>query len=431
MTDIKKASNLIEKALKDNGITKAAWSTGMSETSEFNAENEGFNLYRTLYDVHYSLSVYVDGRKGSVAGNDLSEEALENAVKEAAASAAAAPVDEAHDIAPFAGRETFIHGAVSCDEEALFSRTKELCDTIRGEYPKLLLGSTIGKHVYEHSLYRNTNGTEFETKEGSYSLMAEFAGNDNGRTTGIDGAGIETNDLSSPVIDKGSFRQHLQSAVAQLDQTELKGKFTGPVIFSPDCTAQMMYFVRSCFLSGAVVLDGTGIWNDKIGQQVADPAVTLRIVPADSRVAGVCDYTEEGFRARELPLIENGILKNQIIDLYTANKTGREPSRCGGAMIMEAGKTPVAELIRGIERGLLVGAFSGGEPGANGELSGVAKSAFLIENGQVTGAVSETMISTNIANMLMNVRGISSETCEDGASVLPYLAVNGVTISGK
>lgn len=432
MTDIRKASEYVEKCLKENKIEKAAWSTAVNETREFNAENEGFSLYRTLYDMHLSLTVYIDGKKGSVAGNDLSEEAIAASVQEAIASANAAPVDEANDIAPFAGKEVFEHGVYECDEEMLFARSKELCDTISNEYPQIMLIATIAKHVQTHAIYRNTNGTDFETKEGHYSIIGEFAGNDNGKTTGMDYCGILTDKLTTPVIECGSYRQHLDSAVAQLSQIELTGKFVGPVVFTPDCTSEMLSFVCNSFLSGSVVLDGTGIWNEKIGEKVADERITLTMKPSDPRIVASSDYTGEGFRVNDLPVIENGILKNQIISLYVANKTGREPSRCGQeAMVMEAGSTPLTEIIAGIDRGLLVGGFSGGTPGTNGELSGVAKNAFLIENGKITGAVSETMISSNLAEMLQNIRAISFETCIDGYSVFPYMAVNGITISGK
>ena len=41
------------------------------------------------------------------------------------------------------------------------------------------------------------------------------------------------------------------------------------------------------------------------------------------------------------------------------------------------------------------------------------------------------MISGNLAGMLNNLAGISRETVEDGTSSLPWLAVNGISISGK
>ena len=100
-------------------------------------------------------------------------------------------------------------------------------------------------------------------------------------------------------------------------------------------------------------------------------------------------------------------------------------------MIIKAGEKSVADIIKGIDRGILVGRFSGGAPGINGDFSGVAKNSFLIENGEIIGAASETMISGNLAAMLNSLVDISSETVADGISVLPYAAFDGITISGK
>ena len=88
-------------------------------------------------------------------------------------------------------------------------------------------------------------------------------------------------------------------------------------------------------------------------------------------------------------------------------------------------------MIASVKNGLIVGGFSGGEPGANGEFSGVAKNSFLIENGKIGPALSETMISGNMADMLNRLRAVSSEQVADGMMVLPYMAFDGITISGK
>ena len=37
----------------------------------------------------------------------------------------------------------------------------------------------------------------------------------------------------------------------------------------------------------------------------------------------------------------------------------------------------------------------------------------------------------NIAELLMNIRAISSDVLKDGMCCLPYIAFDGVTISGK
>jgi PmbA protein len=49
----------------------------------------------------------------------------------------------------------------------------------------------------------------------------------------------------------------------------------------------------------------------------------------------------------------------------------------------------------------------------------------------VTDALSETMISFNIVDILANIPAISKERCEDGASVIPWCLFDGITISGK
>ena len=71
-------------------------------------------------------------------------------------------------------------------------------------------------------------------------------------------------------------------------------------------------------------------------------------------------------------------------------------------------------MIAGIDKGLIVNRFSGGQPSSNGDFSGVAKNSFLIEDGKVSSAVSETMISGNIIDMLNNIVAISKEQTTDG-----------------
>jgi PmbA protein len=100
-------------------------------------------------------------------------------------------------------------------------------------------------------------------------------------------------------------------------------------------------------------------------------------------------------------------------------------------MIVEPGTTALEDIIKNTKKGLLVSRYSGGAAGTGGEFSGVAKNSFLIEDGKVGPAVSETMISGNLAGMLKHIAGISRETVEDGNCSLPWLAVNGITISGK
>ena len=70
-----------------------------------------------------------------------------------------------------------------------------------------------------------------------------------------------------------------------------------------------------------------------------------------------------------------------------------------------------------------------GNPASNGDFSGVIKNSFEIENGAISGALSETMISGNVAQMLRDVIGVSRERLDSGALVLPSLLIGGLHFS--
>ena len=160
--------------------------------------------------------------------------------------------------------------------------------------------------------------------------------------------------------------------------------------------------------------------------------MTVTLNPYDERIiAGECG-TANGFRSEEVTLIENGVLKTHWLSLYGANKTGRPVVKnTGSDLVVAPGDKTLEEMIDSVDKGLIIGYYSGGTPGTNGEFSGVAKNAFLIENGKIKGAVTETMVNGNLGEAFRKIRGISKEVLCDGSSVIPYIAVDGIIISGK
>jgi PmbA protein len=102
---------------------------------------------------------------------------------------------------------------------------------------------------------------------------------------------------------------------------------------------------------------------------------------------------------------------------------------CGEGWTLDAGTTPRQALVQGVARGALVDRLSMGRPAANGDFSGVIKNSFAIEGGQVGPALSETMISGNVAQMLRDVQAVSQERVDTGNACLPWLRVDGLHFS--
>lgn len=432
MADLHDIAEKLTDALKRSGIGTYAFALSESETRELNTEQEHFSLYRTIFGYTASVSVFPGGRKGSASGNDLSEEGLNQLVSAAKAAAACAPEDPANGIAEYQPPETFRCGPWEADMERFYDRVQEVLDTVKTEYPAIRMSQIIASHDRTHRIYQNASGVRFEAFDGDYTVFLEYAGTDGARTTGLAYSQIVMGDLERPILDHGLLRKQLSDTEKSLNTVPVADKFQGTVIFTPDALGEFAGMLVDNFLSSGVIMDGTSLWKDRLGQKVADERITLRLQADDPRLTVLPHYTEDGYRAENITLIENGVLKSCLLNLYAANKTARPVTKnSGGSFVLEPGDRSLAEIIRGVKRGLIVGGFSGGAPGTNGEFSGVAKNSFYVEDGEIRGAVMETMINGNLAGVFQNVAALSGEQYSDGLSAFPYLAAEGITISGN
>ncbi len=432
MADIKNIVSQLKSLLAASGVEKYAVSVAETEKRELNTEGTNFNLYRTTFGKRVSVTAFIGGKKGSSSGNDFTPEGLEKVVKTAAQGASSSPEDPANDIAAYQEPAVFKTGTYEPDMDAFYLRLKELTDTVSAKHPKIKIMALIASHDKGHSLYANSNGTEFEDYSGIYSAVLEFAGNDGEKTTGLAYDGVIMGDLAKPVYTLGNIAKTLADTENSLNPISVGGKFEGDIILTPAALGEFGMMLVGNYISAGVIMDGTSLWKDKLGQKVASDSLTVRAQAQDSRIVACQKHTGDGYAAENVTLIEKGVLKSFMLNLYAANKTGLSVTKNdGGAFVIDEGDTPVADMIASVKRGLIVGGFSGGQPGANGEFSGVAKNSFYVEDGKIKGAVMETMISGNLEAVFANVKAISKEQVLDGNSALPYLQTGGITISGN
>ena len=432
MREIRALADRFDTLLADAKAEKYTYTLSESEKQELNVENGGFKLMRTVFNNSGSLRIFDGARMGAADGNDLTEEGLAKLIADASAAAASSPEDPCHDIAPDQGRDVFRQGVYEPDLDGFVARIREFLDTVARDYPKVNIMAAIGSFDRWHWFSRNTNGTEFEGFGGQYGFSIEFSASDGERTTGLDYTGFSAKDLDRPFIEMGDVRRHLEDIQNSIAPETLTGKFEGTVVLTPGCAAEFLYMLLSNYIGSGVVMEGTSLWLDKVGQQVADERLTVSLKPYDERIVNGERATGDGFRSEDVTLIGKGVLKTHWLNLYAANKTGRPVVKnTGFDLVVDPGDMPCADIIASVDKGLILGGFSGGEPGTNGEFSGVAKNSFLIENGKVKCAVTETMVNGNLGEIVRNIRAISKEVCADGSSVVPYIAVDGVVISGK
>jgi PmbA protein len=217
------------------------------------------------------------------------------------------------------------------------------------------------------------------------------------------------------------------------------------VVLAPFVTAQLLDIIGST-LSGDAVLKGRSLFADRLGEQVAHPSVTLVDDPTLIEAFTASQVDAEGLATRRNVLIGEGRLGMFVHNAYTARRAGTRSTGSavrGGfkgtpgvgvqAISLVPGTASRAELIAGVDHGLLVEQVSGLHSGVNpvsGDFSTGAE-GLMIRNGALAEPVREVTIASTIQRMLHDVVAVGGDLewlPMDAAGVT--LVVADVTMSG-
>lgn len=427
-----RAADYAVAALEKANVTKFSFAASMARKTEFNIDGGEFSLLRTVFNEAVSLTVYIDGKKGSAATNSLENESIDKALADAVSVAQSGMPDEAWDVSPYTEPRHFASGSRECDKASFFDSIEALRGDIERKYPLIMIEQLVADHKFSEGIFLNSNGVRFTSEKGCYGLDLMFSAHDGDNASSFFGTGVRFDSLDKPLLSLGSIASDLAAVEKQIYTSPFEGKFTGTALLSPAMVAEFLDMALGNFVSDAVIIEGISPWKDSLGKQVASPSLTVELAPSNESIVASESFTADGFVSEDFAVIKDGVLQSFLLSLYAANKTGHEREKnSSGALVIPAGDRSLDDIVAGIDRGILLGRFSGGQPGTNGDFSGVAKNSFLIENGRITTPVSEIMVGGNLADMLKNISAISAERIADGATLLPYIAFDGITVSGK
>ena len=414
----------------EKGADKAQCVVSHNIITEIYYEQGKISLLRTLVNNTVTIKVIKDQKKGVVSQNNF--DTPDKAVEEALLAAEHAKEDPAEDICDEVNTKTFTSGPLEPNEEAMYNGLVKFINQTKNRFPTISFDSISVEHVLTSHLYKNTNNVSMEETRGVYVFSPMFMSISGEKTSSFNSSLTIFKDPETNFMSLGITEKTLEETEKQANTKTIDGKFKGSLIIAPQCLDDIISTIEGNFLSDSVLINNTSLFKDKLNQQVAAKNVTIYSTPLNSQLASGYNITGDGYAAADMPLIENGILKNFVLSRYGAQRTGKARSaNDGGYYVMTAGEKTIEEIIKNTEKGILLTRFSGGEPGVDGDITGVAKNSFLIENGKITDALSEAMISANLAEMMMNISEISSQTFSNGTFILPYVKVEGVTISGK
>ena len=392
-------------------------------------------------DLEVRVRAVVDGNRIGVAStHDMSPDGARDAARRARGIAMAMPPDPGYPGMP--GPADY-PGSVRYDEAtaaASPAERAELVARVVGQLPaEVQAAGALATGETEVAL-ANSNGVRgaYAVTHAGFSILAD-AGSGTGWAEAIAPTlgGLDVELLGGRAAEK---------AVAGRDPRDLEpGVY--PVVLEPAAVATLIDFLGYLGFSAKSYEEGRSFLTGRLGSQVCSPLVTLRDDGLSLDTVGA-PFDFEGVPKRPVTLIDHGVAGTLLHDWRSALKAGVEPTghslpapSSEGAyplhLSLDAGQDGLADLVAGLERGLVVTRFhyTNVVNLMETSITGMTRDGtFLVEDGKIVGGVKNLRFTQSILEALAAVTGISRETeliGEDtfGVTRAPALAIEAFNFS--
>ncbi len=287
------------------------------------------------------------------------------------------------------------------------------------DYHKLISQTRTGLTELETQvLIANSEGllTEDERIYSRFSVEA-VASSDTEKQTGYAAPGVRRgyewfNDLDTNTLARDAAR----TAVTML-QAELCPSGQMPVIIDNGFGGVIFHEACGHSLEATALAKNASVFQNKMNQPIASSIVSAIDDGTLPNEWGSRDIDDEGTPTRKIVLIQDGILKNYMVDRHNGRKLGlastgssrRESYRYAPTSRMSntyiaPGKDDPADIIKSTPEGLYAKSMGGGsvDP-ASGEFNFSVQEAYLIKDGAITQPVRGATLIGKGADILLKI----------------------------
>ena len=386
-----------------------------------------------------SLSVWIGRRRGCASSSDLSEAALDEAVRAAVDIARVSAEDPATGLPeeadlqttfrdldlwhPFAGTAEDAVRIASAAEEAAFAADERIV---------------------------NSDGTNFSTSSGEFTLAntlgfragyrysrhdldcAPIAEDESGMQR--DGWWTQGRSLADMTDPAEVGRIAGERAAARLGAATL-GNRQARVMFDAPVATGLLDILEE-LLSGRAWYRHASCLEGRLGERILPRHLSVEEHPYLPGAIGSGVFDDEGCAGRVRRIVDEGRLEGLFLPSYSARKLGmRTTGNLGGAytltLVSEETRpedTREAMLAR-LGTGFLVTELIGqGLNSVTGDYSRGA-SGFWVENGRIAAPVEGVTIASNILDMMRGIEAVGSDVYEGcrrtGSIIVPDLMLAG------
>ena len=185
------------------------------------------------------------------------------------------------------------------------------------------------------------------------------------------------------------------------------------------------------------------ILKDKVEEEIVNPNLSIINDPTLEKGMYTSKCDDEGTVSKKTALVDKGILKSFMYDIYTGNKENVESTSNGyrGSYLTTPMISPsnlvfefdemkdLSEIDKGVLTTSVLGAHTANP--ISGDFSVEASNAFKIEYGELTDPIDKAMISGNVFEIMKKCEGVKSEIKQKGPFIIPKLLVHDLRVVGQ
>ena len=200
-----------------------------------------------------------------------------------------------------------------------------------------------------------------------------------------------------------------------------------PVVLSCGWCGVLLHEAVGHGLEGDFNRKGSSVFTGKTGEQVTAKGITIVDDGTLPDRRGSLSIDDEGTTTQRTVLIENGILKNYMLDRMNARLMNKEPTGNGRResfacapqvrmtnTFMTAGDKDPEELITSVKKGIFAKSFHGGQVDiTSGKFVFTSAEAYLIENGKITAPIKDATLIGSGIEVMNAIDMIAKDACLD------------------
>ena len=214
-----------------------------------------------------------------------------------------------------------------------------------------------------------------------------------------------------------------------------------PIIFNERISSSIIGHILSA-INGETITRGSSWLLNSLNENIIPENYSLIEDPHILRLSGSRPFDAEGLATKKNKFIENGILKNWVMDLKTGCQLGLKstanafrsnssiPYPGVGNIELTGGNLTLEDLLNKANEGLMVCSMIGSSVNQNNGDYSRGASGYWFKDGKISHPINECTIAGNLNQMIKNMT-IANDSRSYLSRRVPSILIHNMTIAGN